>query len=107
MCNPVSIPRQLTKTRLRVLAWTDHFFGADYLEPVHLSGDGGQDIHMTFTRDRTELATVDAVWFHGPSIKELPLRTEKRQPWVLMSMESEVNYPSLASPIVRKWFDLL
>ncbi len=101
------VPGDLQKTDLRVLAWTDHFFGEAYLNPVIVPNPPGADISLTYTRDRAELPHVDAVWFHGPSIQDMPLRRDKRQPWILMSMESDVNYPALKHPATRIGFDLL
>ncbi len=100
-----AIPQDLKSTRLLVLAWTDHFFGADYLDAKRIANPNGPDIELSFTSDRDRLDEVDAVWFHGPSITDLPPR--KRQPWVLMSMESDVNYPALKNPLVLPRFDLL
>ena len=99
------IPRDLVKTDLLVLAWTGHFFGADYLDPVTVPNPEGPDIHMRFTCDRDAQQEADALWFHGPSIEDLPL-APKDKPRILMSMESEVNYPALASPYARIGFDL-
>jgi hypothetical protein len=98
------IPKDLKTNRLLVLAWTGHFFGADYLDDQLIPNPHGADIELKFTHDRERLDEVDAVWFHAPSITDLPPR--KRQPWILMSMESEVNYPALKNPIVRLRFDL-
>ena len=99
-----AIPENLKKTKLLVLAWTDHFFGADYLDSKVFSHPSGPDLELIFTSDRARLEEADAVWFHGPSITDLPKR--KRQPWVLMSMESDVNYPALKNPIAMKAFDI-
>ncbi|MBT4522766.1 MAG: hypothetical protein HOC23_22430 [Halieaceae bacterium] len=103
----LDIPANLHKTELEVLAWTDHFFGPDFLKPFVVPNRRGGDIRMSFTTDRDRLPDVDAVWFHGPSIQEMPNRSEKTQPWVLMSMESDVNYPYLKNPLVRAYFDVL
>lgn len=101
----LEIPADLKSTRLLVLAWTDHFFGADYLDVKRIENPNGPDIELTFTTDRDQLDEVDAVWFHGPSVTDLPPR--KRQPWILMTMESDVNYPPLKNPMVLLRFDLL
>lgn len=98
------VPAGLAKTELLVLMWTGHYFGPDYLTPRVVANPQGDDVRMVLTEDRTRLRQADAVWFHAPSIGELP--REKRQPWVLMSMESEVNCPSLRDPLVRRVFDL-
>lgn len=101
----LEIPADPKSKRLLVLAWTDHFFGADYLDAKRIENPNGPDIELTFTTDRDQLGEVDAVWFHGPSITDLPPR--KRRPWVLMSMESNVNYPVLKNSTVLLWFNLL
>ncbi len=99
-----AIPKDLKKNHLLVLAWTGHFFGDDYLDSKRFEQPGGPDLKLTFTSDRSRLEEADAVWFHGPSIADLPKR--KLQPWVLMSMESDVNYPALKNPIAMKAFDI-
>ncbi len=100
----LEIPGPLKSTRLLVLAWTEHFFGPDYFEPKRIANPGGDGIELRFTQDRDHLAQADAVWFHGPSINDLP--STKNQPWILMSMESDSNYPALKNPYVRLAFDL-
>lgn len=100
------IPDRLQKTHLKVLAWTSHFFSRDYLEPVHVENPSGPDIFLEFFTDRNLLAEADAVWFHAPSIIDMPSLAVKRQPWVLMSMESDVNYPALNNPVTRIVFDV-
>ena len=99
-----AIPEGVGSRRLSVLAWTDHFFGPDYLEPKRVDDESGVTIELEFTSDRDRLSRADAVWFHGPSITDLPRR--KEQPWVLMSMESDVNYPALSNPYATRAFDL-
>ena len=98
------VPRNLIKHNLLVLAWTKHFFGSDYLDPKLIKNPNGPDISMSFTTERKRLAEADAVWFHGPSVKELP--EAKTQPWILMSMESDVNYPALTNPVFLRMFDI-
>jgi len=100
------IPVDLIKTDLTVLAWTDHYFGDDYLFPLTVPNPKGNNIRLTFTTDRNQLSQVDAVWFHSPSIRDMPALADKRQPWVLMSMESEANYPGIASMAAEVRFDL-
>ena len=60
---------------------------------------------LEFTTDRSALRSAAALWFHGPSIRDLPAKRPD-QPWVLMSMESETNYPIQAGPEARETFDL-
>lgn len=91
-------------TTLRVLAWTDHFFGPRYLDSKVIENPNGPDITLEFTRDRNHAPDVDAIWFHAPSITDLP--RQKNQPWILMSMESAVNYPALTNAYARHVFDL-
>jgi hypothetical protein len=100
-----TIPTGLQRTELLVLAWTDHFFGDEYLTSKSIANPNGPDITLEFTRDRHRLHEADAVWFHGPSIADMP---EKRfgQSWILMSMESAVNYPMLRHPQLGEIFDL-
>ena len=99
------IPVGMKPRELLVLVWTEHFFGPDYLldRKVPL-GDGGQ-IRLRFTTDRNALNEVDAVWFHAPSMRDLPPR--KNRPWVLMSMESDANYPHLRNQAFCRQFDIL
>ncbi len=99
------IPHDLKTDRLLILAWTDHFFGDDYLNDRWVPNPRGRDIELRFTRDRERLDECDAVWFHGPSITDFPPR--KSRPWILMSMESDSNYPALKNPLVLCRFDLL
>jgi hypothetical protein len=101
----LDIPTDLATTKLLVLAWTDHFFGTDYLEHQRIDNPNGPDIELAFTTDRDRLDEADAVWFHGPSLSDLPPR--KRQTWILMSMESEENYGALRNPLVTARFDVL
>ena len=72
----LEIPADLKSKRLLVLAWTDHFFGTDYLDAKRIENRNGPDIELTFTTDREQLDEVDAVWFHGPSITYLPPRKQ-------------------------------
>lgn len=94
----------MAKQRLLVLAWTDHFFGKNYLDDRIVIIPTGQDIEMVFTQDRSRLTEADAVWFHGPSIVDLP--PQKSQPWILMSMESDENYPSLKNKMMLLKFEI-
>jgi hypothetical protein len=101
----LSVPTDLKTTGLRVLAWTGHFYGSDFLAARRIANPYGPDIELEFTTDRDRIDAVDAVWFHAPSIRDLP--KAKRCPWVLMSMESDVNYPVLKHPAVVHRFDVL
>src|ERR1700674_2740168 len=53
-----------------------------------------------FTHDQSLRCQADAVCFHAPDLRpsrfgRLPFRKPRGQRWVVMSMESEVNYPLL------------
>ena len=93
------IPADLDRTGLLVVAWTDHFFGDSYVSPRVVANEHGPDIRLDFTRDRSRAAEADALWFHAPSLGALPER-QPGQKWVLMSMESDVNYPVLKNPFL-------
>jgi hypothetical protein len=99
------IPASLKKHDLLVLAWNRHFFGEDFLRPVAVPNPGGKDILLTFTTDRKRIAQADAIWFHGPTISDLPDKNSG-QPWIMMSMESDANYPKTSAPIVDRIFDI-
>ncbi|MGA8260697.1 MAG: glycosyltransferase family 10 [Arenicellales bacterium] len=99
-----SPPEDLRSDRLSVVACTSHFFGDDYIKPFDLPTEWGVDLHCNFTDDPSLLAEADAWWFHGPSITSLP--KEKNQPWILMSMESERNWPLLRNPDILDRFDI-
>jgi len=95
----------MTTNNILVLAWTDHFFGEGYLDERIVQKSPGQNIRLSFTTDRERLGEADAVWFHGPSIVDLP--PAKNQPWILMSMESDENYPALKNNTMLLRFDIL
>ncbi len=56
--------------------------------------------------DRRRLRDADAVVFHIPTTREMPLRKRRHQLWVAWSAESDVNYPQLADPSFMARFDL-
>ena len=59
------------------------------------------------TEDRRQMAAADAVVFHIPSLRWLPLRQKRPgQLWVAWSMECEENYPCLRDPAYMRHFDL-
>ena len=99
-----SPPEDLRSGSLTVFACTPHYFGDDYVQPFDLPAEWGLGLHCSFTDDPTLMAEADAWWFHGPSISRLP--REKNQPWILMSMESERNWPLLTNPDVLDRFDI-
>jgi hypothetical protein len=90
---------------LLVLVWTDHFFGESYLDAVTVEGTDAPTARIEFTTDRAALDSASAVWFHGPSIRDFPPKRPD-QPWVLMSMESDANYPNQAGDAARARFDV-
>jgi hypothetical protein len=97
-------PRDLQAERLTVVACTPHYFGDDYVKPFDVPKELGIDLSCNFSTDQALLDKADACWFHAPSITRLP--KEKKQPWILMSMESDRNWPILANPEVLGRFDL-
>ena len=98
-------PPGIPSSELLVVAATDHFFGEDYGRNIRIPEEWALDLNCTFSTDRSLIADADAVWFHGPSLRERP---QKRpgQKWILMSMESDRNYPFLRDPRIAKQFDL-
>ncbi len=104
MSSTLQIPRDLKKHELLVLAWTDHYFGNDYLDDKHIENLNGPDITVSFTSNRARLNEADAVWFHAPTITDLP--RHKEHPWILMSMESDANCQALKIPAFTRRFDI-
>ena len=90
---------------LLVLAWTETNYGPHFLGSRSATTIAGQPISIMLTDDRSELGLADAVWFHSPSIKDLPTK-RAGQPWVLMSMESEELYPFQTSAAAEIMFDV-
>lgn len=99
------VPPDLKQSQVLVLAWTDHYFGEEYLSPQLVENPTGPDIRLDFTTDRSRLDQADAVWFHGPSMTDTPVKSAG-QPWVFMSMESAVNYPFMRHPHLDQAFDI-
>ena len=102
-------PRDLKKADLLIVAYTGHFFGDGYVQPLDLDETLGLPVHCHFTSDRSLLERADAVWFHAPSLsrfRRLP-RKRKGQKWILASMESDVNYPILRNRRFLRKFDLI
>lgn len=97
-------PKDLKPGTLTVVACTSHFFSDDYVRPFALPEEWGVDLSCNFTGDPAFLERADAWWFHGPSITRLP--KDKKQRWILMSMESDRNWPLLQNPDVLARFDL-
>jgi len=99
-------PRDLTPTDLTVVACTPHFFGADYVHPFSLPEEWGTAVHCDFTDDLGRIHDADALWFHAPTTFRLPKQKRPGQPWILMSMESDANYPLLRDRRFLDLFDL-
>ncbi len=101
-------PDDLKTKELLVVAYTGHFFGDDYVQPLDLGETLGLPVRCHFTSDRSLLEQADAVWFHAPSLsrfRRLP-RKRRGQKWILASMESDVNYPILRNSRIVRRFDL-
>jgi len=88
-----------------VVACTRHYFGADYVRDFSLPVDWSVSGHCRFTNDLSLMDQADALWFHGPSTRKLP---EKKpgQKWIVMSMESDQNYPFMRSNELMDMFDI-
>lgn len=98
------IPRVKPRDLL-VVAFTPHFFERGYVADFPLPEEWGMDINIFFTSDRSLIPEADALWFHGPSITQLP-RKDPTQKWILMSMENGERYPALNDLKVLSMFDL-
>lgn len=96
----------LTKTNLTIVACTPHFFGDDYVKPYSLPAEWGGPVHCEFTNDLSRTPGADALWFHAPTISWLPQVKRAGQSWILMSMESDANYPFLRNKDFLNIFDL-
>ncbi|KAA3625130.1 MAG: hypothetical protein DWQ08_09575, partial [Proteobacteria bacterium] len=99
-------PPDLETRRVRVLAWTAHYFDRDFVQDFAFETPDGRRLTLEFTADRSRLASCDAIWFHAPHLGTLPERG-RHQRWILASMESEVNCPVLTDPSVRSRFDVV
>ncbi len=99
-------PSNITRDHLTVLCWTHHFFGEDYVKPFTVSLPTGQCIDVDFTTNRDVIEQCDAIWFHAPSIRDMPPRRPglKR---ILMCMESDKRFPVISFAGVYDHFDLL
>lgn len=98
-------PTNIRPQELLVVACSSHFFSDDYVQPVTLPAEWGLDIKCDFSSDRSLIEEADALWFHGPSIRALPAR-KPGQKWIVMSMESAVNYPFLREKKAMDLFDI-
>lgn len=102
----MTIPADLKKTKLLVVACTSHFFGDDFVSSRLVRNPHGPDLTLEFTSDVSRAGDADALWFHGPHVAALPPR-KPGQKRVLMCMESDVNYPALKNPLLGRAFDVL
>lgn len=103
--NSWSPPSNLLPQQLLVVACTSHFFDNDYVQDVILPEEWGLDLHCTFSSDLSLIPEADALWFHGPSIRSLPNKIPG-QKWIVMSMESDINYPFLKQKRAMDLFDI-
>lgn len=101
---PPSDPKRIQVT---VVACTPHYFGGDYIHPFSLPPESGGPVHCNFTDDPCWMSEADALWFHAPSITRLPTHKRPGQAWVLMSMESDENYPMLKNKEFLNLFDIV
>jgi len=90
---------------LLVVAVTDHFFGDDYVQDFSLPDHWGIAAKCRFTDDISLMDQADALWFHGPSTRKLPKKKEG-QKWIVMSMESEQNFPFMKNKEIMAMFDI-
>ena len=101
-----SLPPDLVKTELTVVACTNHYFGDDYIQPFELPTEWGTSISCNFTDDLSLAGEADALWFHAPTTARIPKQKKPGQPWILMSMESDENYPLLKNQKFLDLFDI-
>jgi len=99
-------PRNLLKSHLTVVACTPHYFGDDFVQPYCVPEEWGGPLHCDSTSDLDRLQDADALWFHGPTAIRIPRGKSPAQPWILMSMESQSNYPFLRDHDFLDLFDL-
>ena len=103
--NKWSPPSGLGSQNLLVVAYTDHYFGESFGKHLVFPKEWNVDLKCEFSHDRSRLAEADAVWFHAPSVSELP-KKRAGQTWIMMSMESTINYPFLLNQKVMGLFEL-
>lgn len=98
---PELVPRDFL-----IVALTDHFFDDDYIQDFQLPAHWGVPAKCRFTDEKSLIDDADALWFHGPSIRWLPHK-KAGQEWIVISMESEQNYPFLSNREIMSMFDLV
>lgn len=94
----------LQSRKLEILYYTP-YFNLTLKEAIGFSPQLAEDL-CTVTLDRRRLAEADAVLFHIPNLRSLPLPKKPGQIWVAMSMESDANYPIQGDPLVMSHFDI-
>ncbi len=102
--NPYA-PDDVADGDVRILIWDEHWFGPEYELPLVTTTPAAATIRVSFTRDRGETHTADAIWIHPPTVRELPTRREG-QPWILASMEANTHYPLQLERTARAMFDI-
>ena len=103
--NPWSPPPDLGNRKLLVVAYTDHYFGGHFGQNLTFPDQWELDLSIEFSYDISRTAEADAIWFHAPSIRNLPKKIEG-QKWIIMSMESAANYPFLRDKKIMSLFDI-
>ena len=83
------------------------FYTLFFDEPVNIDAIPNCAVPVEWSNDRRRLAEAAAVVFHVPNFREIgDARKYPGQAWVAWSMESKVNYPSMADPRFMKHFDI-
>jgi len=100
----MSATSAIQSRKLEILYYTP-YFNLTLQEAIGFSPDLAQDL-CTVTLDRRRLAEADAVLFHIPNVRKLPLPKKPGQIWVAMSMESDANYPIQSDPGFMSYFDI-
>lgn len=100
-----SPPSDISPQELLVVASSSHFFDPGFVQDIELPEEWGLDITCRFSSDRSLMQEANALWFHGPSIRTLPEKLPQ-QKWIVMSMESAVNYPFLKEKQAMALFDI-
>jgi hypothetical protein len=90
--------------KLELLYYT-RYFTLTLKEAIGFAPKLAEDL-CTVTLDRRRLAEVDAVIFHIPNLRRLPLPKRPGQIWVAMSMESDANYPIQSDLSFMRQFDI-
>ena len=90
-----------TATAPLVLFYNRAFFG--FGDPTKVDCGG----RCEFTSDRRRIAQANAIVFHIPTLRGIPLPPKRPwQRWVAWSLESAVNYPELADPPFMRQFEI-